>query len=68
MYIDRTNQLADLLFLVLTPSGSSRLQTKILSNINGLFKSRYISDRLLKVRNAEAVIEAICAGQQVALD
>lgn len=66
--IEGTNERADLLFLVLTPIGSSRLQTKLLSNINALFKSQYVSERLRKAQTAEAVIEAICAGQQVALD
>ena len=66
--IEGTNERADLLFLVLTPVGTSRLQTKLLSNINALFKSQYVSERLRKAQTAEAVIEAICAGQQVALD
>ena len=30
--------------------------------------SQYVSERLRKAQTAEAVIEAICAGQQVALD
>lgn len=66
--IDGTNERADLLFLVLTPRGSTRLQVRLLANINALFKSQYVSERLRKAQTAEAVIEAICAGQQVALD
>ena len=66
--IEGSNERADLLFLVLTATGTSRLQAKLLANINALFKSQYVSDRLRKAQSAEAVIEAICAGQQVALD
>jgi mannitol/fructose-specific phosphotransferase system IIA component (Ntr-type) len=66
--IDGTNERADLLFLVLTPIGSDRLQARLLANINALFKSQYVSERLRKAQTTEAVIEAICAGQQVALD
>ena len=66
--IEGTNERADLLFLVLTPNGSARLQARLLANINALFKSQYVSERLRKAQTTEAVIEAICAGQQVALD
>ncbi len=66
--IEGTNERADLLFLVLTPNGSARLQARLLANINALFKSQYVSERLRKAQTPEAVIEAICAGQQVALD
>jgi len=66
--IDGTNERADLLFLVLTPNGSARLQSRLLANINALFKSQYVSERLRKAQTTEAVIEAICAGQQAALD
>ena len=66
--IEGSNERADLLFLVLTATGTSRLQAKLLANINALFKSQYVSERLRKAQSAEAVIEAICAGQQVALD
>ncbi len=66
--IDGSNERADLLFLVLTPTGSSRLQTRLLASINALFKSQYVSERLRKAQTAEAVMEAICAGQQVTLD
>jgi tellurite resistance protein TerC len=66
--IEGTNERADLLFLVLTPNGSTRLQARLLANIHALFKSQYVSERLRKAQTAEAVMEAICAGQQVALD
>ncbi len=66
--IDGTNDRADLFFLLLTPTGSVRLQARLLANINALFKSQYVSERLRKAQTPEAVIEAINAGQQVALD
>lgn len=66
--IEGTNERADLLFLLLTPVGTTRLQARLLANINAIFKSQYVSERLRKAQTPEAVIEAICAGQQVALD
>ena len=66
--LENTNERADLIFLLLTPTRSARLQSRLIANINGLFKSQYVSERLRKARSPEAVIEAIHAGQQVALD
>ena len=66
--IDGTNERADLFFLLLTPVAATRMQARLLANINGLFKSQYVSERLRKAQTPEAVIEAISAGQQVALD
>ncbi len=66
--IEDSNERASLIFLLLTPSRSARLQTRLIANINGLFKSEYVSERLRKAQTPEAVIEAIHAGQQVALD
>jgi len=66
--IEHTNERAGLIFLLLTPSRSARLQIRLIANINGLFKSEYVSERLRKAQTPEAVIEAIHAGQQVALD
>ena len=66
--MEDTNERASLIFLLLTPSRTARLQTRLIANINGLFKSEYVSERLRKAKTPEAVIEAIHAGQQVALD
>ena len=44
------------------------MQSRLLANINALFRSEYVSDRLRKSKSPEAVIEAIRAGQQVSLD
>lgn len=66
--IEGTDERAELLFLLLTPSGSIRLQARLVANITALFKSQYVSERLRKAQTPESVMEAICAGQQVALD
>ena len=66
--LENTNERADLFFLLLTPTRSARLQSRLIANIHGLFKSQYVSERLRKAQTPEAVIEAIHAGQQVALD
>ena len=66
--LENTNERADLIFLLLTPTRSAGLQSRLIANINGLFKSQYVSERLRKAQSPEAVIEAIHAGQQVALD
>ncbi len=66
--VENTNERASLIFLLLTPSRSAGLQTRLIANINGLFKSEYVSERLRKAQTPDAVIEAIHAGQQVALD
>ena len=66
--LENTNERAELIFLLLTPSRSASLQSRLLANINGLFKSQYVSERLRKAQTPEAVMEAIHAGQQVALD
>ena len=66
--LENTSERADLFFLLLTPTRSARLQSRLIANIHGLFKSQYVSERLRKAQTPEAVIEAIHAGQQVALD
>jgi mannitol/fructose-specific phosphotransferase system IIA component (Ntr-type) len=59
---------ADLLFLLLTPAGMARVQPRLLAEIAGLFESEYVAERLRKAQTPEAVIEAIRAGQEVAID
>ncbi len=66
--LENTNERADLFFLLLTPTRSARLQSRLIANIHALFKSQYVSERLRKAQTPQAVIEAIHAGQQVALD
>ncbi len=62
------NERAQLLFLVITPSNKIRMQSRLLANISGLFKSEYVSERLRKSQTAVGVHEAIFAGQQIPLD
>jgi nitrogen PTS system EIIA component len=66
--LETTNERAELIFLLLTPSGRPRVQTRLLAGITGLFHSEYVTERLRTVQTPEAVIEAICAGQEVATD
>ena len=66
--LEITNERAELIFLLLTPSGRPRVQTRLLADITGLFHSEYVTDRLRKAQTPEAVIEAIRAGQEVATD
>ena len=40
----------------------------MLAGIAGLFRSKYGKERPRKAQTLEAVIEAICAGQEVATD
>ncbi len=63
-----SSERAELIFLLLTPSGKARMQSRLLANINALFRSEYVSERLRKSKSPSAVIEAIQAGQQVSLD
>lgn len=64
--LEGTNERAGMIFLLLTPSGTARVQLRLLADIAGLFESDYVADRLLKARTPEAVIDAISAGQAVA--
>jgi tellurite resistance protein TerC len=66
--LDSSDALAELFFVLLTPGHKPRLQSRLLTNIDGLFKSQYVSERLRKAKTPESVIEAIQAGQQVPID
>ncbi len=66
--IGENDERAELIFMLLTPISRARMQPRLLANINALFKSEYVSERLRKAKTSEQVIEAIRAGQQVALD
>jgi len=63
-----TNERAELIFLLLTPVGTPRMQARLLADIAGLMDSDYVAERLRKAETPEEVIEAIRAGQQVVLD
>lgn len=66
--LETTNERAELIFLLLTPSGKPRIQVRLLAEIASLFDSEYVAERLRKARTPEAVIEAIRAGEEVAAD
>jgi tellurite resistance protein TerC len=63
-----TNERAELIFLLLTPSGMARIQPRLLADIVGLFESEYVTERLRTAETPEEVIDAIRAGQEVAID
>lgn len=58
---------AHLLFLLLTPSQQPRVQARLLSRIGGLLESEYVEERLRHATSAQAVLEAIRAGETAAL-
>lgn len=66
--LDFTNERAELIFLLLTPSRMSRIQPRLLADIVGLIESEYVTERLHQAGTPEEVIESIRVGQQVALD
>jgi tellurite resistance protein TerC len=66
--LDSTNERAELIFLLLTPSRMARIQPRLLADIVGLIESDYVADRLREASTPEEVIETIRAGQLVALD
>lgn len=65
---ENSNERAELIFLVLTPSHMARIQPRLLADIVGLIESEYVTERLRKATNPEDVIEAVRDGMEVALD
>ena len=61
-----SSERAELVFLLITPSGKARMQSRLLANINALFKSEYVSERLRKSQSPDAVIEALRQAMQTA--
>jgi tellurite resistance protein TerC len=66
--VDHANDRADLIFFLLTPTSMARLQPLLLADLVGLFESEYVIERLRKAESPDDVLEAIRAGQQIALD
>jgi mannitol/fructose-specific phosphotransferase system IIA component (Ntr-type) len=66
--LEGTNERAEIIFLLLTPSGIARIQPRLLADIVGLIESDYVTERLHEARTPEGVIEAVRAGQQIAID
>jgi len=52
-----------LLFVLLTPSGSPRVQVRLLARICGLIDSEYVVERLRRAETHAAVVEAIRAAE-----
>lgn len=66
--IEKSNERAELFFMLLTPRNMARLQPRLLADIAGLFDSDYVTERLRRAKTPEEVIEAIGAGLQIVLD
>jgi tellurite resistance protein TerC len=66
--LEGTNERAEIIFLLLTPSRIARIQPRLLADIVGLIESEYVTERLREARTPGAVIEAVRAGQQIAID
>jgi len=66
--LGHSNERAELIFLLLTPTGLARIQPRLLADIVGLVDSEYVAERLRKAASAREVIEAVRAGLQVVLD
>jgi len=54
---------AHFIFILLTPSGSPRVQVRLLARICGLIDSEYVVERLRKAETHAAVVEAIRAAE-----
>ncbi|HEU4678078.1 MAG TPA: PTS sugar transporter subunit IIA [Terrimicrobiaceae bacterium] len=49
---EATSERAELLFLLLTPTGLARIQPRLLADIAGLIESEYVTERLRKATTA----------------
>lgn len=56
---------AKVLFLLLTPGSTPRLQTRLLARIANLRESSYVWDRLLEARSPAEALEAIRSGDEL---
>ena len=56
-----------LLFTLLTPARSPRVQARLLARIGGLMDSEFVEDRLREAKTIQEVLEAVRAGDPVAL-
>lgn len=58
---------AHLIFILLTPSGSPRVQVRLLARICGLVASEYVAERLRRAESPAAVVEAIRAAEPMTI-
>lgn len=61
----KPDEKAHVLFLLLTPADSPRLQTKLLARIANLRESGYVWDRLLSAPTPAAALDAIRSGDEL---
>jgi mannitol/fructose-specific phosphotransferase system IIA component (Ntr-type) len=66
--LEHTNERAELIFLLLTPSRMARIQPRLLADITGLIESEYVTQRLKNAERPDEIIEAIRDGQQIAIN
>ena len=58
---------AHLIFILMTPAGSPRIQVRLLARICGLVGSEYVAERLLRADSPAAVVEAVRAGEPMTI-
>ncbi len=64
-----TQELAHLLFVLLTPTGLPRVHLRLQSTIATLLhESEYVKERLMTAETREEILEAVRTGEQAALD
>jgi mannitol/fructose-specific phosphotransferase system IIA component (Ntr-type) len=64
-----TTEKAQLLFVLLTPSGQPRVHQPLLVIIAGLLhESEYVKERLMTATSADEVLEVVRTGEQAGLD
>ncbi len=58
---------AHLIFILMTPAGSPRIQVRLLARICGLVSSEYVAERLRRADSPAAVVEAIRAAEPMTI-
>jgi tellurite resistance protein TerC len=58
---------AHLIFILMTPAGSPRVQVRLLARICGLIASEYVAERLRSASTPAAVVEAIRAAEPMTI-
>jgi len=68
MELEGTSERPDLIFLLLTPPGTTQIRMRMLTDIADLFESEYVAERLRKAKTPHEILETIRAGQEIAID
>ena len=66
--LEATNDRAEFVFVLLTPTRMTRLEPRLLADIIARAESEFVIERLRKATTAEEVIETIRTGEQVTVD